>query len=69
MNKSSCSKLTIAHLSGKEHIEKFAENNFEFRTYEVKVAVFGDNFNQPPSFESEIRQDVVNILHNLEQTK
>lgn len=133
MDKFLCSELALAHFSGKEHIvefETFAGNKFEFKTYEVKVAVFGDNFNLPPVIESvrvrlsddeyllllqwqlqnpttgfnacdgelseiigsieyqvedmifgdnevgtyaiylsEIRQDVVNILSNLEQTK
>ena len=55
MDKFLCSKLALAHFSGKEHIvefETFAGNKFEFKTYEVKVAVFGDNFNQPPMIES-----------------
>ena len=55
MDKFLCSKLAFDHFSGKEHIvefEKFAGNKFEFKTYEVKVAVFGDNFNQPPVIES-----------------
>ena len=51
MDKFLCSKLAFDHFSGKEHIvefEKFAGNKFEFKTYEVQVAVFGDDFNQPP---------------------
>ena len=55
MDKFLCSKLALAHFSGKEHIvefETFAGNKFEFKTYEVKVAVFGDNFNHPPVIES-----------------
>ena len=55
MDKFLCSKLAFDHFSGKEHIvefETFAGNKFEFKTYEVKVAVFGDNFNQPPVIES-----------------
>lgn len=55
MDKFLCSKLALAHFSGKEHIvefETFAGNKFEFKTYEVLVAVFGDNFNQPPVIES-----------------
>lgn len=133
MDKFLYSKLAFDLFSGKEHIvefETFAGNKFEFKTYEVKVAVFGDDFNQPPVIESvrvrlsddeyllllqwqlqnpatgfnacdgelceiigsieyqieekifsdnevgtyaiylsEIRQDVANILHNLEQSK
>ena len=55
MDKFLCSKLAFDHFSGKEHIvefETFAGNKFEFKTYEVKVAVFGDDFNQPPAIES-----------------
>ena len=55
MDKFLCSKLAFDHFSGKEHIvefETFAGNKFEFKTYEVKVAVFGDDFNQPPAVES-----------------
>ena len=55
MDKFLCSQLAFDYFSGKEHIvefEKFAGNKFEFKTYEVKVAVFGDNFNQPPVIES-----------------
>ena len=55
MDKFLCSKLAFDHFSGKEHIvefETYAGNKFEFKTYEVKVAVFGDNFNQPPVIES-----------------
>lgn len=55
MDKFLCSKLAFDHFSGKEHIvefETFAGNKFEFKTYEVEVAVFGDNFNQPPAVES-----------------
>ena len=55
MDKFLCSKLAFDHFSGKEHIvefETFAGNKFEFKTYEVKVAVFGNDFNQPPAVES-----------------
>lgn len=55
MDKFLCSKLALAHFSGKEHIvefETFAGNKFEFKTYEVQVAVFGDDFTQPPVIES-----------------
>ena len=133
MDRFLCSKLTSELFSSKQHTveyEEFAGNKFEFRTYEVQVAVFGDDFNEPPVVEtlrvrlsdeeyqlllqwqlqnpdtgfnacdgelseiigsieyqiedkifgdneigtyaiylSEIRQDVANILSNLEQTK
>ena len=51
MDRFLCSKLALEHFSGKRHtveLEEFAGNKFEFRTYEVQVAVFGDDFNQPP---------------------
>ena len=51
MDKFLCSQLAFDYFSGKEHIvefEKFAGNKFEFKTYEVKVAVFGDDFKKPP---------------------
>jgi hypothetical protein len=55
MDKFLCSRLAFDHFSSKQHIvefEKFAGNVLEFKTYEVKVAVFGDNFNLPPAIES-----------------
>ena len=55
MDKHLCSKLTLNHFSGKQHVveyEEYAGNRFEFRTYEVQVAVFGDDFNQPPASKS-----------------
>lgn len=51
MDKFLCSQLAFDYFSGKEHIvefEKFAGNKFEFKTYEVQVAVFGDDFKKPP---------------------
>jgi hypothetical protein len=45
----------LEHFSSKRHTieyEEFAGNKFEFRTYEVQVAVFGDDFTQPPVIES-----------------
>ena len=55
MDKFLCSKLTTEHFSGKQHTveyEEFAGNKFEFRTYEVQVAVFRDDFNEPPVVET-----------------
>ena len=55
MDKFLCSKLAFDHFSSKQHVvefEKFAGNVLEFKTYEVKVAVFGDDFNLPPTIES-----------------
>ncbi len=51
MDRFLCSKLALEHFSSKRHTvehEVFADNKFEFRTYEVQVAVFGDDFTQPP---------------------
>ena len=51
MDRFLCSKLALEHFSSKRHTvehEVFAGNKFEFRTYEVQVAVFEDDFTQPP---------------------
>ena len=51
MDRFLCSKLTSKLFSGKQHTveyEEFAGNKFEFRTYEVQAAVFGDDFTEPP---------------------
>ena len=55
MDRFLCSKLTSKLFSGKQHAveyEEFAGNKFEFRTYEVQAAVFGDDFNEPPVVET-----------------
>lgn len=55
MDKFLCSELAIDYFAGKQHIvefEQYAGNRFEFRTYEIQVAVFGDDFCQPPVIES-----------------
>ena len=55
MDKFLCSKLAFDHFSGKEHIvefETFAGNKFEFKTYEIEVALFGDDFHDPPKVET-----------------
>lgn len=39
------------HFAGKQHTveyEEYAGNKTEFSTYEVQVAVFGEDFNEPP---------------------
>ena len=51
MDRFLCSKLALEHFSSKQHTvehEEFAGNKLEFRTYEVQVAVFEDDFTQPP---------------------
>ena len=43
------------HFESKEYcieIVEFIGNRFEFKTYEVQVAVFGDDFNEPPTINS-----------------
>lgn len=55
MDRFLCSKLTSKLFSGKQHAveyEEFAGNKFEFRTYEVQAAVFGDDFTEPPVVET-----------------
>ena len=55
MDRFLCSKLTSELFSGKQHTveyEEFAGNKFEFRTYEVQAAVFGDDFKEPPVVET-----------------
>ena len=55
MDRFLCSKLSLEHFAGKQHTvecEEYAGNKFEFRTYEVQVAVFGEDFNGPPAIET-----------------
>ena len=55
MDKFQCSKLSLQHFSTKQHIveyEEFAGNKFEFKTYEVQVAVFGEDFSERPAVKS-----------------
>lgn len=50
-----CAELCLNYFDSKQHTveyEEFAGNKFEFRTYEVQVAVFGDDFNVPPVVET-----------------
>ena len=47
--------MALNHFAGKQHTveyEGYAGNKFEFRTYEVQVAVFGEDFNEPPVIET-----------------
>ena len=47
--------MALQHFSEKQHTveyEVFAGNRFEFRTYGIEVAVFGENFNEPPTVKS-----------------
>ena len=51
MDRFLCADLALKHFSGKQHTtesEELAGNRVEFRTYELLVAVFGENFNEPP---------------------
>lgn len=43
MDKYTCSKLALQHFKNKTHVleyEEFAGNKFEFKTYEVEIALF-----------------------------
>ena len=55
MDKCLCAKLALQHFNNKTHVveyEEFAGNKFEFRTYEVEVAIFEEDFHQPPAIHS-----------------
>ena len=55
MDRLLCSKLAYKYFEGKQHTveyEKFGGNKFEFKTYEVQVAVFGDDFNEMPTIKT-----------------
>ena len=55
MDKYTCSKLALQHFKNKTHVleyEEFAGNKFEFKTYEVEVALFGEDFHMPPVIHS-----------------
>ena len=48
-------ELSQKYFDGKQHIveyEEFDGNRFEFKTYEVEVALFGDDFHEPPKVET-----------------
>lgn len=55
MDRLLCSKLAYKYFEGKQHTieyEEYASNKFEFKTYEVQVAVFGDDFNEMPTIKT-----------------
>ena len=55
MDRFLCSRLSIQHFSKKQHTieyEEYAGNKFEFKTYKVQVAIFEDDFNEPPAIKS-----------------
>ena len=55
MDRFLCSKLSLQYFENKKHtveFEEFAGNKFEFRTYEIEVAIFGDDFHTPPTIHS-----------------
>jgi hypothetical protein len=55
MDKYTCSKLALQHFKNKTHVlesEEYAGNKFEFNTYEVEVALFGEDFHKPPVIHS-----------------
>jgi hypothetical protein len=55
MDKFVCANLALQHFKNKEHTleyEEFAGNKFEFRTYEVEVAIFEDDFHKAPNIKA-----------------
>ena len=55
MDKLLCSKLTLEYFSKKYNAANYADfavNKFEYKTCEVQVAVFKDDFNEPPVIET-----------------
>ena len=70
MDRFLCSKLTMQYFENKEHtveFEEFAGNRFEFRTYEIEVAIFGDDFHVPPTIHSiRVRLSDEEYLHLLQ---
>ena len=48
-------ELCLNYFDSKQHTigyKEFAGNKFEFRTYEVEVSLFGDDFHEPPKVET-----------------
>ena len=55
MDKLLCSKLSLEYFSKKYNAANYADfavNKFEYKTCEVQVAVFKDDFNEPPVIET-----------------
>lgn len=55
MDRFLCSELALKHFACKQHTveyEEVAGNKFESKTYEVEVAIFGDDFHEPPRIET-----------------
>lgn len=55
MDKLLCSKLTLEYFSKKYNAANYADfavNKFEYKTCEVQVAVFKDDFNESPVIET-----------------
>ena len=55
MDKLLCSKLSLEYFSRKYNAANYADfavNKFEYKTCEVQVAVFKDDFNEPPVIET-----------------
>ncbi len=55
MDKFVCADLALQHFNNKKHTleyEEYAGYKIEFKTYEVKVALFEDDFCKPPRVES-----------------
>ncbi len=55
MDKFTCAELALQHFKDKRHTlehENFAGSRIEYKTYEVEVAIFGDDFHEPPTIHS-----------------
>ena len=55
MDKLLCCKLSLEYFSKKYNAANYADfaiNKFEYKTCEVQVAVFKDDFNEPPVIET-----------------
>ena len=55
MDKFVCADLALQHFNNKKHTleyEEYAGHKIEFKTYEVQVAVFEEDFNLPPTNKS-----------------
>ncbi len=55
MDKFVCADLALQHFNNKKHTleyEEYAGYKIEFKTYEVQVALFEDDFCKPPRVES-----------------
>jgi hypothetical protein len=70
MDRFLCAKLALQYFANKTHVvefEEYAGNRFEFRTYEIEVAIFGEDFHAPPAIHSmRVRLSDEQYLHLLQ---